>query len=507
MRLRPSLLTPLFALGLLALSAQAWAAPRLYVLALGYNGAKVTPRGASPPPLRFADDDAAAFFSLVRDGAAGGALHTLLDGDTVKRFPELLAVARPPSLADVRRSVADLKRAVDEDRQAGRESTVIFYYSGHGLQGGPGEAALLLADGGITTKVLYDEILRPLDATYVHIVVDACHAEDIVRPRDLQATVTEATADEITDHLARTTLAAFPRAGALIATTSSAEAHEWDAYQGGVFTHELLSALRGGADVNGDGRLEYSEVAAFVAAANREVTDSRGRIAAVIRAPAANPRATLFALPWLPSAVRLRGRAQNVRAFQIEDGRGNHLVQLRAEHGYPVTLVLPAAERLYVRTTDSEAEINPRPGEIVQLSQLAFRPIATAKRGALSAALRQGLFATEFGVGYYRGFVDGADFVPVELREELADEADAGLPRAAPAPKLRWLAGGASIALGTTAVVFGALTLDAYHDYQSTGLQRQATAARDRFYTRGTATGVLLLSSLVLAGVAALISR
>jgi uncharacterized caspase-like protein len=48
-----------------------------------------------------------------------------------------------------------------------------------------------------------------------------------------------------------------------MASASNTQAHEWDDYQTGVFTHELLSGLRGGADVNGDGRVEYSEMAAF----------------------------------------------------------------------------------------------------------------------------------------------------------------------------------------------------------------------------------------------------
>ena len=42
-----------------------------------------------------------------------------------------------------------------------------------------------------------------------------------------------------------------------------------------MFTHELLSGMLGAADVNGDLVVEYTEVQAFVAAANRDIKDPR----------------------------------------------------------------------------------------------------------------------------------------------------------------------------------------------------------------------------------------
>ena len=55
----------------------------------------------------------------------------------------------------------------------------------------------------------------------------------------------------------------------ILATTLGQQAHEWSAIESGVFTHELLSGLLGAADVNADQRIEYTELQAFIAAANR----------------------------------------------------------------------------------------------------------------------------------------------------------------------------------------------------------------------------------------------
>ncbi len=69
------------------------------------------------------------------------------------------------------------------------------------------------------------------------------------------------------------TQAAIPQAweepAVVIATARDQQTHEWDAYAGGVFTHQVISGLRGAADVNRDGRVEYSEVHAFLTSANR----------------------------------------------------------------------------------------------------------------------------------------------------------------------------------------------------------------------------------------------
>ncbi len=245
----------------IASSGLARATTKVELLAIGNNQPPLV-AGADPslPRLRFADDDAAAFFDLIAGTADAAHLLTVMDGDTQLLYPALAEKSRPPTVAELRAAVADLGQRIEENRRRGDRTVVYLFFSGHGMLRDGGDAALALLDGGITQQVLYDEILDKLPADYVHLFVDACHAEAIVRPRDLEAHAVPVSRPEASAFLMRSTLARFPHVGAIVAAASDAQAHEWDLLQQGVFTHELLSALRGAADVNHDGRIEYSEI-------------------------------------------------------------------------------------------------------------------------------------------------------------------------------------------------------------------------------------------------------
>ena len=62
----------------------------------------------------------------------------------------------------------------------------------------------------------------------------------------------------------------------------------------GVFSHEVRSALLGGADVDGDDRVTYRELASFVAVAN-EAVPAGHRPEFFVRAPSAAREAEVFA--------------------------------------------------------------------------------------------------------------------------------------------------------------------------------------------------------------------
>ncbi len=334
-----------FALLLVAFTASA-AESRTYVLAIGNN---TPPVGSALEPLRYADDDAGDFYSFAQSFADGGALLTVLDTESQRRFPDLLGLAQPPTLVGSKRQVARLGELIAADVAAGREPTVLLFFSGHGTSGLDGGApALALLDGPLTQAVLYEEILATLPARYVHLLVDACHAEAVVRPRDLDAAPVAVTASDMRTWAARETLARFPYVGAVLATTASAEAHEWDSYQRGVFTHEILSGMRGGADVNGDGRVEYSELSAFLGAANGEVLDARARVAVVLHPPALNGRAPLVDLTGAHGLARLVGQMASLGALFVEDERGNRLADVHAEPGFDVSVAVPAGQLLFV---------------------------------------------------------------------------------------------------------------------------------------------------------------
>jgi hypothetical protein len=406
------------AFALLAWASPLFAATHVHAIVIGNNNGFVGGRpGGAEPRLRYADDDAAAFAELLAPIAESSELLTVMDRDTQERYPKLAGVARVPTREALRASVARLRERLRAERRAGERQVVFVFFSGHGALDYDGQPALALADGGLGHAFLYRDVLAELPADEIHLLLDACHAEAVVRPRDADAQSVAVSPAQASAFLLENTLARFPNTGAIMAASTDAKAHEWDAVRHGVFTHELLSALRGAADVNGDLRLEYSEVYAFMAAANREVSDARARLAIVARPPDANRRAvllTLSAFPpersaWLTNVPGAQG------IVTLDDGHGR-LVTLHGDRDFSAALLIPAGAKLYVRASDQEASFSAAPGEVVSFARLEFAPSSLRERGPLEDALRHGLFAAEYGRRYYDGVVDQAPaFLPVEF--------------------------------------------------------------------------------------------
>lgn len=376
-----------------------------------------------------------------------------MDRETQESYPGLAAIARPPTLVELRQAVAAIGESIRRSRQAGDRNVLFVFFSGHGSVTDSGTPVLALLDGGITQEILYQDILDKLPADYVHIFVDACHAEAVVRPRDGQAVEVNVAPAAAQNFLVRSTLARFPRAGAIVAASTAAQAHEWDALRHGVFTHELLSAMRGAADVNGDRRIEYSEVYAFMGAANRLVGDPRARLDVVARPPDIDRRVAILDLSRLSRSrvVWLTGITRAAGFLQIDDAEGHRLVSLRAEAELVADLALPAGTTIYVRAGARETHFRRGAGDVVPFQSLAFQSAGENARGALGDALRRGLFATEFGRRYYTGFIDRApEFLAVSFTADPPAEdavratSDLAVPSVEERPRWVALAGASS---------------------------------------------------------------
>jgi hypothetical protein len=437
-----------------------------HAIVLGNN--MPAPDSTGLPTLRYADDDAATFAEWLTGIGADVTLLAVPDRRTQERFPELAARAMPPSRAALTRAVAAVKTHIHEERSRGEKTVLWLYFSGHGHAGS--QPKLALTDGGLTQPELY-AALEDIGADLAHVVVDACHAEAIVRPRGA-STLAPLNEEDAARFVAQRTLAALPHTGAIIAATADQLSHEWDGFEGGVFTHELLSALRGAADVNGDGRIEYSEAYAFLVAANREVSDARARLSVVVAAPIANERSVLAELSS-PALIVDEGAP---RRLWIEDTRGVRLADVHREEKHRLRLALPAERDLFVRTAAGDARLRLRAKDSVKASELRFLPQTTQSRGALSDALERGLFALAYGPTYYRGFVDSAGMLGVRFEEPAATtHADPTRRRAATA---LWITAGVTTA---AALVFGGLALAAADRY-SVALTDPAAAAERRHF-------------------------
>jgi hypothetical protein len=297
---------------------------------------------AARPDLRYADDDAVKLAALLEE--AGGVRTVLLtrpDGDTAGRAP------RPADGAPARASLFDaavaLGREVGAARAAGRSTRLLFAFAGHG-DVIDGKGTLELEDGAL----LPDDVralLDAVDADESHLLLDSCNSFFVVHPRRpggrAFATKKDAGAGIVT------------RRGApnvFLSTSAEAQVWEWSQLEGGIFSHAVRSGLAGGADANGDARVTYGELSAFVETATADVDSALYRPRLYVRA--AGDDVVLFELR--------RGRALSIEGFvgrvTVRDGRGVRLLDVHPATGFAPTLRVPAGplEVVAERTPDDE---------------------------------------------------------------------------------------------------------------------------------------------------------
>ncbi len=230
------------ALGLISAGfpALARAAPVRILLSVGSNIGD--PEDA---PLRFADSDAQRLLSLfVEIGqVAPDRAYLLLDEPAQK----------------VREKLAEAAGRIAELAAAGNEVSLILYVSSHARAG-----ELHLRGTHLPLAELRD-FAAATKARVRVLIVDACDSGAIARRKggapgpDYEVAI---------DRL--------PLGGQVtISSSGPAEsAQEWDSLGGSLFTHYLLTGLRGDADLDGDGKVSVSE--AYGYAYRRTVLDSAG---------------------------------------------------------------------------------------------------------------------------------------------------------------------------------------------------------------------------------------
>ena len=468
-------------------AAQTARAERLtYTVAIGNNAPPAAEKQLAP--LRYADDDAVRYMELLGRLPGRAWLLSALDAHSARRHPDWAKKAQPPTLTKLREIVASIAEQVSRDRARGAEPVVFLTFSGHGAVTDQGEYYLSLADAPLTRTVLYDQILEPLKAAEVHLVIDSCHAGGVVGVRgafdhELEAQPVQLQQADKDALLSRYSLARFPNVGVLVATTQGQEAHEWSRIEAGVFTYEVSSALLGAADVNGDLRIEYGEVAAFVAAANQAIPNPDAVPELLARAPIGKS-SVLLDLTQLERTIVLTGKPAQLGKFYIELRDGQRWLEAHLPADGRMALALPLQGGSFLRTALSEAEIPALASRVVRVDSLKFAPLSVASRGSIERALREKLFWEPFDVSYYRRFAHASALPAVDLGASpravpsyaLAptDERAADAPSRAPAVALGVTAGLA----GATALVSGYYALSSYRDFQGETRQRQASELR-----------------------------
>ncbi|KFA91216.1 caspase family protein [Archangium violaceum] len=402
-------------LALLAGSAASAAPTRVAYALIIANNTGTEPKQA---PLRYADDDGARYYELFSSRTQETVFLSVLDADTQALHPGLAARTRPPTRAALKEALRQLNARMAEDKARGDSPVLYFVFTGHGKRGPAGEGAVSLLDGSFTRTDLYSQVIAPSTAAFVHLIVDACDSYFFVNSRGALP-VAPAQVQAVKGLLATRELARYPNVGAVLSTTREQESHEWSAIRSGVFSHQVLSALSGAADVNADGRVEYSELSAFVAAANQGVEDVRGRLEVSIQPPALDRAAALVdmgdkaRLGFLLLPAGLEGR------LWVEDARGLRVAELHKERERSVVLGLPLAQGYFLRGAGREASFRfARAGAVVDGAGLSWRDNALAARGAMEDALRDRLFSVPFGPRFYNGYMASLGQTPVAPEQQ-----------------------------------------------------------------------------------------
>lgn len=438
----------------------------LFGLVIGSN---VTSDG-SEVPLKYADDDAVLNAALLRQLGARVILLTTLDGQTRAVHPDVETTA--PTREAVEVSARVLSRAMAEARSAGASPILYLFFSGHG-DVEHNEGFVHLEDGRFWRRDLI-RLLEDSGADRNHLVIDACKSYFMAFSRGAGGSrkpVGEAL-DLDDERIPDNT-------GVLLSTSSATESHEWEAFQSGIFSHEVRSALRGAADLNLDSAISYTEAAAFVWNANAKIANRRFRPHVYARPPATGEAgdAVLARTDGARGDRLSMGPGVSEHAY-LEDENGLRLADLHPAGGQRLVVLIPSSRPIFLRRPGSGTEVELPPGRQLDLSSLEPRPASSLARGAGHVAFEK-LFEAPFG----------PDSV-ARYEERPPDEFTPPGPRDGDIPWLRRGIGVMSIlALAAGGTMTGlAATERNKIDGDSTGLERSEANDRIRAYNTAAVT-------------------
>ncbi|MDY7229721.1 caspase family protein [Hyalangium rubrum] len=432
-------------LALVALPALAEERPRAaFAFIVGVNQS-VDP---NEPALRYADDDAARYLDLFRLLGARTYLLARLDENTERLHPQAAAEASAPRWAEWQRLVDQLAHDVEQARARDLGTVIYFVYAGHGSVRN-GQGYVTLEDRRLTGRDLAEGLIERVKADQAHLIVDACSSYFLAygrgpggQRRPLQGF----------SEVAR--LSDDGRVGLLLSTSSVRESHEWEAFQAGVFSHEVRSGLYGAADADGDGRVSYKEIAAFVERANAAIPNERFRPEVHARPPKDGQW-----LVELGNALehRIEVDGREAMHLRLEDSKGVRLADFHNASGQRLWVARPIGTGpLYVRRVvdGQEYRIDAMP-QVVQLAALTPQAPRVGARGAEHEA-----FSLIFSLPYDRQTVDTYDFrMPVLIE-----------PAESTVPAWRRVAGWSAVGLAGASLGGGVWTTMSARGVRSGGM-------------------------------------
>ena len=374
---------------------------------------------ADVEPLEYADDDGARYYEMFSSFADDATLLTTLDADSQRIFPEIARQSAPPSRAELEEAVSELSHKIRRAEKRGETTEIFLVFTGHGNVGDDGEGYLSLRNSKLRRSDVYRDIVRPLDADFTHLIVDACHAYFMVHSRggeegEWRDDRSGQTLDrQLSAYLAGRSKGkqqSLPTVGVIVSTAGNAEVHEWSRYRAGVFSHELRSGLLGAADADGDGEITYAELEAYLVAANASVTNPRARIDVYAHPPRQDQKRPLTALDRFGEATILQIPSGSGGRYHLEDSRGLRYADFHVDRSVPTRIALlrePLEKKTYyLMKGDRQARV-PLEGVSVSSAELAFNDLTRQSRGSVEESFRSELFRTPFGPSFVAGFRAG----------------------------------------------------------------------------------------------------
>ncbi len=364
--------------------------------------------------LEFADDDGLLYRELFLPFFQRVELLTVADEMTQRLHPDVGSYTKVPNRKNLLETMASLNAEMESQKT--RSTELMFVFVGHGGLDEEARGFINLSDGYFTRADFFYEIVKGSKADTTHIIIDACNSFSFVAGRGKDEQLSrELKWKQLSEFLAGNDLQNYPNVGVLTAMSESQESYEWSQIKSGIFSYEIRSALMGAADVNGDGLLEYSEVAAFIDAANSKIFGAANRTRVFAWPPRRNLQATLFdirdgkKIRHVLLAPKLTGK------FVIKNDHGERLAEFNKSNE-TVVAVVPSS-KIYLQTKDKEVSIEPNMRTILIENMKSNKEIAA--RGIVNDSFIKQLFAIPFNASYYKGFISNQEqLLPVSMYPE-----------------------------------------------------------------------------------------
>ncbi len=202
---------------------------------------------SSMPSLRYTDDDAYQYYAFLKS-PEGGALPDsqiqLLIDETATRDNILLALKTISA-------------------KAGQNDAVLFYFSGHGLDG----SFVPVDFDGLRNRISHEEIrhiLASARARHKLVFGDACHSGSLYGMIQEGEMLAARSSDQMLQRFYKAFEDSEGGMALLLSSKSKEVSLEDSGLRSGVFSYFLIKGLKGMADANKDGLVTITELALFV---------------------------------------------------------------------------------------------------------------------------------------------------------------------------------------------------------------------------------------------------